>query len=578
MRIARFGVGLCVSVVIAVSPAWAWRYESGHGNATSVVLHPGGDVIAVGTLLGDFVVERLAASGTPIWEHRIDGDEIVDEDAAARAVIDGAGGVVAVGKVETVSGDFAVVKMDADSGAVLWRMVTGNGNDFARAVAVDAAGDVIAAGTYSNGPNLVVRKLAGATGTQIWERIITGADPGGSTFDGAYDVALDAGGNVVVGGTVDGAGFVAKLDAVTGADLWNAEVNGAGFSWNAVAIDASGDVVVASNLTVVKLAAATGGLVWRQDTLASSGSSGDLDLDGAGDAIAVGSFGGTAGGFAVVKVDGGTGALLWTREIRGAGFDNASAVAVDASGDVTAAGQLESVRTGNDLAVVKFDGATGAELWRQTLDGFLHDAAFDVTIGPTGHAFASGRVADLFAVERLDGDTGAVGPVAGGTLAVRDRAGTPSARRIIGTLRTPVVSPPVGSAGDPTLSGGVVQLSNPVSLETATLPLPASGWVGLGNPPGAHGYRYLDATGANGPCKRLRVRHGLIKVNCQGSGVPFTLDEPFQSSLTLSVQLGSSDAQCARFGGVVRDASTTNPGPTGSFLARDAAPGQGTCP
>jgi len=581
MRTAPVAVVAC-ALLVAASPGWAWRYESGHGSAASVVLHPSGDVVAAGTVLDDFAVVRLAAGdGAQVWRHLIDGDQDFDDDQGFRAVVDSAGDVVAVGKIDTVTGgDFTVVKIDGDTGAELWRAVTGYGYDYGRVVAVDAVGDVIAAGTYATSPSydLVVRKLAGATGAQIWERIITGPDPGSSTFDGAYDLAVDAG-SIVVAGAVDGAGFVAKLDAATGADLWSGEVNGENLAWNAVALEAGGDVVVGSTLKTARLAAATGDVIWRQDAHGIAGISDDLALDGAGNAVVSSSFGGTAGGFGVVKVDGGNGAILWTHEIRGAGFDHAFAVAVDASDDVVAAGMLDSVRTGRDFAVVKMDGATGDELWRQTLDGFLNDAAAAVAVGPTGHVFASGGVADLLAVERLDGSTGAVGPVAGGTLAVRDRAGEPTARRIVGTLRTPVVSPPAGSAGDPTLSGGVVRLRNPLSLETAPLPLPASGWAGLGNPPGVRGYQYVDTTGANGPCKRLRVKHGLIKVNCQGSGIPFTLDEPSQGLLTLSVQLGSSDAQCATFGGSVRsDAGTTNPGPAGAFQARDAAPPQGGCP
>ena len=63
------------------------------------------------------------------------------------------------------------------------------------------------------------------------------------------------------------------------------------------------------------------------------------------------------------------------------------------------------------------------------------------------------------------------------------------------------------------------------------------------------------------------------------AAIPFSLDEATQGALAVSVQLGASEGQCARFGGDVRrDAGTANPGPSGIFSASDAAPFSGDCP
>jgi hypothetical protein len=61
--------------------------------------------------------------------------------------------------------------------------------------------------------------------------------------------------------------------------------------------------------------------------------------------------------------------------------------------------------------------------------------------------------------------------------------------------------------------------------------------------------------------------------------IPFTLDEPRQGSLVVSVQFGAAEPQCTWFGGrVMSDQGTSNPGPTGIFKAKDAASRLAACP
>jgi outer membrane protein assembly factor BamB len=89
--------------------------------------------------------------------------------------------------------------------------------------------------------------------------------------------------------------------------------------------------------------------------------------------------------FTVLKVDGDTGAQLWRQDIHGTaaitqGSDGAHAVAVDAVGNVFAAGELTNRGTGADFIVVKFDEATGVELWRQTLNGTANGVDLAVAV------------------------------------------------------------------------------------------------------------------------------------------------------------------------------------------------------
>jgi hypothetical protein len=100
--------------------------------------------------------------------------------------------------------------------------------------------------------------------------------------------------------------------------------------------------------------------------------------------------------------------------------------------------------------------------------------------------------------------------------------------------------------------------------------LPAgSRWRGLGNPPGAKGYRYKGAGDAADPCKIVLVKESIIKAICRGAGV--TLRPPFTGDVGIVLSFGTSERYCARFGGDdVRNDST--------LTKRRNAPAPGACP
>jgi len=162
---------------------------------------------------------------------------------------------------------------------------------------------------------------------------------------------------------------VIKFDGVTGVELWRKVVipgtfpgsvlaNGSGWA-NAVTVDAAGNVVAA-------------GHIHAHNT-------------------------GTSSEFTVVKFDGASGAEFWRNMINAGANDLANAVAVDAAGNVTAAGISENPNTGIDFIVVKFDGATGQELWRHLIDGSgpdsydNYDSAHAVVVDAAGNVIAAGH-------------------------------------------------------------------------------------------------------------------------------------------------------------------------------------------
>jgi hypothetical protein len=580
-------------VLLIPAAAHAWRQVISEGDAFAVTADLAGNAVAAGrTRLPpssnrDFTVVKVDANGMLAWRVDYDGGLPGATDEARDIAVDAAGDVIAVGHLvhAGTGSDFAAVKLDGATGGELWRTeITGAGfEERATALAIDASGDVLAVGHIDETPTVL--RLAGATGAELWRSPVTGQPS---------QIVIDAAGDLLVAGE-----DVHKLDGATGAVLW--AYASPTFRAFDLAPDGSGDALVAgtsitNDAAAVKLAGATGAELWRFDAAGAGGPSllRAVAVDGAGNAVLGGDINhvGTESDFTVLKLAAGTGAELWRREIRGSGRseDLVIDLALDAAGDVLAAGAIGRGRTAVDLAVVKLAGLDGAETWRQLVDGgggSRFEWANSVAVHPTGDAVAAGALVSedadsLFAIFGLDAVSGAVGPAGGRVLSVRDRAGAPEARAITARAKDgTLVTPPAGGAGDPTTSGGTLQLVNPTTLETATIPLPAAGWVGLGNPPGARGYRYSDPQGTLGPCSRVKIGAGSLTARCSGrlGPIPFSLDEPSQGTLALSLELGAAAPQCLVFGGgIVRDAGTADPGPDGSFFARNAPPAQAGCP
>ena len=240
-----------------------WRTTINDGAAEALLLDTAGDVVAAG-VIGSFAVIKLAgATGAEAWRHVIPdagwaqafalafdphtntiavagsgyfnvvkvagqtGDELWRQSisipfnpqsaAAQTVIIDAAGDVVAAGFLpdDRQAVDFAVIKFAGVSGNEVWRAVLhGSGQsaggscciypaDAASGVAVDASGDVLAGGILTNTSSyrdFFLVKLAKATGTEVWRRVLNGGRSGSYSGDQAGSVAVDGAGNVVVTG------------------------------------------------------------------------------------------------------------------------------------------------------------------------------------------------------------------------------------------------------------------------------------------------------------------------------------------------------------------------------------------
>jgi uncharacterized delta-60 repeat protein len=361
----------------------------GADGANAVQIDAGGNVVAAGFTTnagsdGDFTVAKFAG-GPEVWRRNVGGTGNAVDQASALA-LDAAGNAVAVGFTINAGTDLdlTVVKLAAADGHVLWRRDF-NGTvgqfDLATAVAVDGGGDVLVGGALQNraeGFDFVVLKLAGANGAEIWraQPAATVAD----AFNVATAVAVDADDNVTATGSFDDAFAVARFAKATGAPMWGP----------------------------VKLAGTdTGGVAWA------------LAIDGSSrDALVAGGLNYTGSGsdFSVVRLSGTTGGELWRVHLDGTakGFDAATTVTLDGAGNVFAAGTTNNTGTGDDIQVVKLAPGGGPPLWSQRLDGTAHgtDAATGLVVDAGGSPTVSGTVRDTgsgvdVVVARLNGTTGA---------------------------------------------------------------------------------------------------------------------------------------------------------------------------
>jgi hypothetical protein len=430
--------------LFVTSATLAWQANvnglaSDDDKALAVTVDGTGNVVAAGSTRNagdhsDFTVVRLAGTnGREMWRRVIKGP--VDANGAATAVaMDPDANVVAAG---STGADFTVVKLSGASGAELWRRVVSGpaGAWQAAAVAAHAAGNVIAAGYVVNNdgaPDLTVVKLDGASGVERWRRVITGSGGlGREEIAGRLlffalmspvpplGLKVDASLNVVVAGVTLHRGAtpaftVVKLNGASGDELWRRDIHGTadegGFA-NALAVDAAENVLAAgvtentgtsADFTVVKLSGVNGAELWRR-VINGTGNGGDsadsIAVDAAGNVFAAGCIDcrtDPRSHLTVVKLDGANGVERWRRIVRGTAesprLPFTTALAVDPLGDAVAVGSIVNIGTGQDFTLVKLNGAGGAVRWRRVINGTAKgsDAALAVVVDASGSVIAAG--------------------------------------------------------------------------------------------------------------------------------------------------------------------------------------------
>ncbi|MEM2046463.1 MAG: hypothetical protein QXZ06_01130 [Candidatus Jordarchaeales archaeon] len=216
---------------------WAKTYGGTYNDSAFRVAVDGqGNIIVVGETWSfgaggsDVWVLKLNASGNVIWQKGYGGES---KDYAWGVAVDSQGNIIVAGGTESFGAggsDVWVLKLDPN-GEPIWQKTYGGVNDdYASGVTVDAQGSIIVAGgTNSSGAggwNVWVLKL-NSSGDTIWQKTY-----GEAETDVAYDVTVNAQGNIIVSGYTYSFGakekdiWVLKLDP-NGEPIWQKTYGGA---------------------------------------------------------------------------------------------------------------------------------------------------------------------------------------------------------------------------------------------------------------------------------------------------------------------------------------------------------------
>ena len=246
------------------------------------------------------------------------------------------------------------------------------------------------------------------------------------TAGGAYAVTVDGNGNVYVAGATKGAlggsnggtsdAFVRKFDA-KGLTLWSKQFGtSADDQATGVAVDATGNVYVTgatsgaleganagSSDGFLRKLDASGTTLWtRQFGTLGPESPKSLVVDSSGNAYIAGSTyptGGQGSGDPFVRKFDPSGATVWAKQFGGADEDEASAVAVDGSGNVYVGGYTfdlipASSQGQRDAFVRKLD-STGSALWTRQFGTSENDFVYAARVDSDGNLYVGGSTGAL---------------------------------------------------------------------------------------------------------------------------------------------------------------------------------------
>jgi hypothetical protein len=404
-------------------------------------------VIGISSVSGkgsDHYAMKYSADGDLLWQNLYDGIYHFGEGPGAVAV-DKDGHVVLAGTTTNANDrdEFHLWKNDGTTGALLWEVrrerSDGVNDDVVAALATDANGDVLLAGTGDIGivNSMYLAKFAGASGALLWERRIT--SPVGS-YRSLAKMVLDAAGNPYVTGSTAIAGqptgadvYIGKYDGATGATTWERSYDSAADPMMndkgiALVADSAGGVGVVLETTdssgsdprirVIRYNGA-GDFSWQATPVHKDGRPADITGDPQGNFSITGwAEDGSYIGILAAKFSP-AGAPLWEKVIKGpANWAEGNALRTDAGGNVIVAGYVQSSRPSADYdyQTLKFATADGAILWQKTYtgphdldmaDGVVIDSAGNVIV--TGHSEISSQKFDLYTVKYAGSDGSTLG-------------------------------------------------------------------------------------------------------------------------------------------------------------------------
>jgi uncharacterized delta-60 repeat protein len=403
---------------------WVARYNgpgSGGDVAKAIALDADGNVYVTGYSRGsgtaddDYATVKYDTDGNELWVARYNGPED-NFDVAYAIALDEDGNVYVTGYAGWNYGsgfryaDYATVKYDTNGNEQWVARYNGPGDsyDYARAIALDADGNVYVTGwSYGGetGADYATVKYD-TDGNELW---VSRYNYGG---DCARAIALDQDGNVYVTGgsevTLYSGDYATVKYDTNGNEQWVARYNGPGNyadCANSIALDADGNAYVTGwssvsetdeDYATIKYDTA-GNELWvaryngpgNDDDWANA-----IAVDVAGSVFVTGysSVSGTDVDYATIKYNT-NGNELWIARYNGPGntWDRAGAIALDPEGNVYVTGGSEGSGTDSDYATIKYD-TDGNQLWIRRYNGPIDDSdcAVAIALDLDGNVYVTG--------------------------------------------------------------------------------------------------------------------------------------------------------------------------------------------
>lgn len=401
--------------------AWVATYD-GTGNdydaVTAMTTDISGNTYVVGMTYNlefdsDYLTMKYDTFGRRLWSSRYEGPDDV-EDIPTAIALDAARQVYVTGtSAGLVSDDYTTIKYSS-TGVTRWvRQYNGPANSFdeATAIAVDGTGNVHVTGMsygVSSFEDYATVKY-NTDGEQIWVGRYSGT---ALDYDVPSSIAIDGSGNVYVTGTsygtVSDEDFATVKYNVNGVEQWSARYNGPGNSEDelvAMAMDPAGNIYVTgtsydefsqSDYATVKYS--PGGV---QQWVARYNGPGDAEdfataiaVDAVGNVYVTGTSYSDTTGYDILTIKYATqGNQLWTVRYSGAGntVDEGGGIAVDQSGNVYVTGSRYDAVNGYDFVTLKYL-SNGQQQWVSFYNGpsALNDQAVALALDGSGNVYATG--------------------------------------------------------------------------------------------------------------------------------------------------------------------------------------------
>lgn len=396
---AAAAITLLLPALTNAAPSIVWTRQIGTDEADfagAVAFGPSGSILLVGSTLGQFtgahdpadkpdvLVARLGAGGDPVWRRQFGTD---DWDRARAVASNAAGDTYITGYVtgELVAGQHqgyadVFLRKLGPGGGHRWTRQFGTWNDESgQGVAVDAAGDIIVVGEAyedlatagAGGPHAFVRKYA-PDGTEKWT-IQFPSDPEDPDSYASGVAVVPGGRGFFVTGQQGPHGFVVRYRP-NGTRVWKRLIRSS--------------IPVGSGIEQPKVFPAGVGVDCKGRPYVAGTTDGEFRP------------GGNKGSEDIfVRAYHADGRVRWTRQLGGAGEDEATSVAVSCAGRVAVFGDVEdeehplpgqTPRGGQDVFLLVYS-ASGKRLYLSQFGTLKDDTASGVAVGAGGRIALAGH-------------------------------------------------------------------------------------------------------------------------------------------------------------------------------------------